>query len=587
MKRSLVGGTLSCPRCGCPYSKAQDHCGLDGERLQEFETDPLIGRSVDRYKILDRIGDGAMARVYRAEHVFLKQPCAVKILFGEIGANPTSAERFRREARAAGEIRQKNVVQVLDFGTSSEGLTFLAMELAEGMTLREALHRVGTFEPERARDVAKKIASGLGAAHDLGFVHRDLKPANIMLVEEASGEEVAKILDFGLVRSMDDGDATELTRAGHVFGTPAYMAPEQITDAKVGPSADLYALGIITYEIIAGVPPFSGTARQQLGHHLATKPPPLPDCGELAMVVDKLLAKEPENRYVSAYELCDALDRANLGRAPVFKTKTKKRKKRSSQPPIAREPHPWRTIAATLATGMLVVGATAFLARSNTSKPQATKVMRPTGGAAALPAKPRPTYDVITTAAPNRLSQAELHVPEAIPEAAPDPKPEPVKLPPKPAPRSKPIVVEKARPPVKAQPPLRVTKPKRRVVQPPVRDLFEEAERTAAKNRSPAPMAAATTTKPSPAVTPPPPAEAPPTEAPTPSKAELTRRLNDMLSQLRSAPSQTTGSFKALEARWIELQDAARRASLPDQRKQLAAEIGALERAVARWLYNH
>ena len=303
---------LSCPRCGVPYASPVEFCGLDGARLVEAEVDPLIGRTVDRYRIQRGIGDGAMARVYRAEHTYLKHSVALKVLFGEIGGNRHSAERFEREAQAAARIHHENVVSVVDFGVSQEGLTFLAMELLDGPTLAKELKR-GPLPQERVIAIARDLAAGLAAAHELGYIHRDLKPGNVMLVERG-GKDVAKILDFGLVRSFEDRESTRLTQTGQLFGTPTYMAPEQIGQGDVGPAADLYALGVIMYEMLSGKPPFTGPLSQVLARHLSVPPEPLPPMDGLEALVAKLMEKEPHLRFPNALSVLAALDRITAHR---------------------------------------------------------------------------------------------------------------------------------------------------------------------------------------------------------------------------------------------------------------------------------
>lgn len=308
---------LACPRCGSTYVRDVVFCGLDGERLEAVDQDPLIGKTIDRYQIEDIIGDGGMARVYRARHVHLGQPCALKILYGDMAGDRTLAERFRREAQSSAQIRHPNVVQVTDFGASAEGLTFMAMELLEGTTLADRLKEERVLAPVRIADIARQIALGLSAAHAQGFVHRDLKPKNVMLVPEP-GMELVKILDFGLVRPLDEGDE-RLTAQGQVFGTPPYMSPEQISGGPIDPRTDLYALGAIIYELIAGHPPFQGAMADVFRKHLSVAPPPLTEksgLGELAMV---LLAKSPDARpgtAIAVVELIDSLQVTHISGTP-------------------------------------------------------------------------------------------------------------------------------------------------------------------------------------------------------------------------------------------------------------------------------
>jgi serine/threonine-protein kinase len=300
-----------------------ERCGLDGEKLVECADDPLIGRDVDRYHVLEQLGHGAMARVYRAKHKFLGTESALKILLGQIAIDRTLAERFRREAQAVSRIKHKNVVAVTDFGVTDFGVTFLAMELLRGKSLAKLLKEEGSLAPRRAARIARQIALGLTAAAKLGFVHRDLKPGNVMMVEE-DGEELAKVLDFGLVRLDDNDDVTKLTRSGQVFGTPAYMAPEQIEGVEVGPKADLYALGVMLYEMLTGAPPFVGNLQLVLALHLTEVPRPIPEHGALGEVAIHLLAKRPSERPSDADEVARCLEplekKASERRAPKSKT---------------------------------------------------------------------------------------------------------------------------------------------------------------------------------------------------------------------------------------------------------------------------
>src|SRR5687768_15852816 len=184
----------SCPTCFVPYAEQVEFCGLDGTKLIFGETDLLIGKSLERYRILDIVGDGGMARVYRARHETLDREYALKVLYGEVASNKTLAERFRREAKTMSKISHPNVVSVSDYGTTPAGLTFLSMELIAGETLRTLIKRLGCLSPSRAAEIARQIARGLGAAHQLGYVHRDLKPSNVMLLQKEEGEQV-KLLD--------------------------------------------------------------------------------------------------------------------------------------------------------------------------------------------------------------------------------------------------------------------------------------------------------------------------------------------------------------------------------------------------------
>jgi serine/threonine-protein kinase len=311
---------LACPRCGSSYSKDQEFCGIDGERIRELDVDPMIGRTIDRYKITGPLGDGGMARVYRARQIYLEQDFAMKLLLGDFASDKNLARRFQREAQAASKIKHPNVVTTIDFGITPEGLIFMAMELLEGKTLTEAIRAEGAMPPARAAYLVRQIAAGLSAAHALGFVHRDLKPKNVMLVGPER-QETAKILDFGLVQvTQDPGlvtDATNLTRQGQVFGTPAYMSPEQCAGGVVGPEADIYGLGVILYQLLSGIVPFSGTSAQIAMHHLGTPPPPLSDYDGLGPLAMRMLSKKPADRPSSTEEVIEALDGKILADYPL------------------------------------------------------------------------------------------------------------------------------------------------------------------------------------------------------------------------------------------------------------------------------
>jgi serine/threonine-protein kinase len=309
---------LVCPKCGSTYTRSIEFCGLDGERLIESSSDPLIGRAIDRYQIVDAIGSGGMARVYRARHVYLEQDFAIKVLHGQIAADKSFAARFHREAKTLGKIKHRNVVAVSDFGATREGLLFLVMELLDGPSLTQVIRLESPFPPGRAAAIARQICLGLTAAHSKGFVHRDLKPANIILTKE-DGSDVPKILDFGLVRLLEAEDTNNpaLTAHGQLFGTPSYMSPEQVSGEEVDSRADLYSLGVIFYQMLTGSTPFSGDVAELIRAHVSIPPPrPILEYGGLTPIMMRLLEKEKEDRIQSASDVIDAIDRLGLTAAP-------------------------------------------------------------------------------------------------------------------------------------------------------------------------------------------------------------------------------------------------------------------------------
>ena len=282
-------------------------CGLDGTRLRDQDEDPLVGQTIDRYEVQARIGAGAIGCVYRARHTRLGSEFALKVLFGETASDEQSAARFAREAKAASQLAHPNIVSVVDYGRSAEGVGYIAMELVRGPTLAQLIAAEGPIEPTRAARLLRQLASALIEAHARGLVHRDLKPGNIMVEQREDGENL-KVLDFGLVAFAEGEDSRgKLTATGLTVGTPVYMAPEQAHSSQVGPSADLYAIGAIAYEMLSGRPPFTGKAKQVLVQKMSTPAPPLPGTSSLELLIMALLQIAPTDRPADARSVVDAL----------------------------------------------------------------------------------------------------------------------------------------------------------------------------------------------------------------------------------------------------------------------------------------
>ncbi|HEY8146752.1 MAG TPA: serine/threonine-protein kinase, partial [Kofleriaceae bacterium] len=237
-------------------------------------SDPLIGAIVaSRYRIEESIGAGQMARVYRARHLRLSRCFAVKVLSGANATDPLMRLRFAQEADIASSLDHPNVVSVVDFGRSEGGELYLVMDLIEGESLAQLIAREGPFAPPRAIALTRALARGLGHAHERGLVHRDFKPDNVVLERTASGELLPRILDFGLaIRADPDDGEPRLTEQGFVVGTPLYLAPEQACAEPVDSRADLYALGVVLYEMLAGRPPFDGNAVEVARRKLVEPP---------------------------------------------------------------------------------------------------------------------------------------------------------------------------------------------------------------------------------------------------------------------------------------------------------------------------
>lgn len=229
-----------CPQCGTEYETGDRFCPKDGSSLRpKAAGDPLIGRVIaERYLILARIGEGGMGRVYLAEHVKMTRQCAVKVMNPSLVTDTESLQRFAREASNAARILHPNVAAVFDYG-EAEKIVYLVMEYVDGESLSTVIARDGALDPRRAIDIARQVADGLSAAHELGIVHRDLKPDNVILTHTRGGKEIAKVVDFGIAKAIAEAPQDALTRSGLVIGTPEYMSPEQLLGDPVDERADI------------------------------------------------------------------------------------------------------------------------------------------------------------------------------------------------------------------------------------------------------------------------------------------------------------------------------------------------------------
>jgi eukaryotic-like serine/threonine-protein kinase len=310
----------ACPQCHIRYATDAVHCFLDGAELAAV-LDPLVGKTIAGcYVIEDLLGEGGMSTVYRARHKLVDRPCAVKVMNPVLATDAKVRERFRREARSTQTIAHPNVIEIFDQGEMEDGIPYIVMELLAGSTLA-ALVEAGAMPPVRALPIMIQIARGIARAHDLGVVHRDLKPDNIFIVARDDGRDLVKILDFGIARSRAD---TRLTNAGELFGTPQYMAPERITSGEAGPSVDLYALGIIFFEMVTGQLPFNANdpATFLIRHMKDPAPAPRSLDGRVPERLDalilQLLEKDPRARPVDAHRVeHDLVEIARAVRVPV------------------------------------------------------------------------------------------------------------------------------------------------------------------------------------------------------------------------------------------------------------------------------
>ena len=450
---------MNCPTCRAENEASASACASCGASL-EVPTAVLI--SVDfkpgalfhgRYEILGPLGRGGMGMVYKAHDRTLDEVVAIKVLRPDFAQDPRMAERFKSEIKLARKIHHRNVCAIHDYG-EDRGLLYISMEFIEGIDFKKTLRETGPLPTEKAYDVAIQVAEGLQAVHEAGVIHRDLKTPNIML--DSAG--VARLMDFGVAKRSGDGSGA--TATGQILGTPEYMSPEQAQGKKVDFRSDIYALGIVTYEIFTGRVPFHGeTPISTILKHLHD-PPPLegPQANgipqDLKPVIRRMLAKEAVDRYPTASDCAEALRSArspsrrqqplatHVLEAPTLPGRALGR---SSAWPL------WGGLAvvATLAVGAAV----AYLRPTPT--PEATPQPSPT-----MTMRPHPVDEPLVAAVGSTPSPAAMPL-QAAPATAspPTPRPSPPATP-RPTPAPTPRVEARPVPsPVAVAPPVTVPTP--------------------------------------------------------------------------------------------------------------------------------
>lgn len=304
-----------------------------GTAPAEEAPEALVGQTIrGRYRVEALLGTGGMGTVYRVMHTGIDKRMALKVLSKRMMQNPSIVARFEREAKAAANFGHPHVAAATDYGRTDDGRFYLVMEYVEGKELREAMDEAnGPMPPVRAFFIARQIASALSRAHKLGVVHRDLKPANIMLMRHDGQDDFVKVLDFGLAlisRHLNSSEGEEqdaktvpkITQVGEVFGTPSYMAPEQAVSAATDTRTDLYALGILLYEMLTGLRPFVGKNPVAIiQQQFVSPPPPMSDRwpglkvpADIEALVMRLLAKQPEDRFQTPEDLIAAIDQIGV-----------------------------------------------------------------------------------------------------------------------------------------------------------------------------------------------------------------------------------------------------------------------------------
>ena len=327
---------IRCKHCGLPHEADRVTCPVTGKEIREGQRraprspasaeqpipddSPSVARFYGRlvenkYRIDELVGRGGMGVVYRAEHVHIGKPVAIKVLTKGHAPGSPALRRFMREARAAGSIGHPNIVEVFDLGHLEDGTPYIVMELLTGETLAERLKITGALPVPHVVRIAKEILGALAAAHRKGIIHRDMKPENVFLVRrEAEQRETAKILDFGISKNLISADTLSLTSTGAVVGTPYYLSPEQARGERdIDHRVDIWSLGVLLYEAVTGVVPFNADNYNALMikilHDRPTPPsafrPMIP--AAIEAVILKALAHQPAQRWASADEMHEAL----------------------------------------------------------------------------------------------------------------------------------------------------------------------------------------------------------------------------------------------------------------------------------------
>lgn len=278
-------------------------------RREAFEA-----RQLGRYRLTKRIGAGGMGEVYLAEHQLMKRPCVVKLIRPDKAGDPRALARFQREVRATAKLSHWNTVEIFDYGSTEDDTFYYVMEYLPGLSLAELVERFGPLPPERAVHLLRQVCDALGEAHAAGLIHRDIKPGNIFAAQRGGVFDVAKLLDFGLVKPMADQVPIHLTAEGSITGSPLFMSPEQaVGEEEPDARCDIYSLGAVGYYLLTGRPPFQGdkAIKVVIAHVNQPLVPPSqhrPDVTEdLERVIVKCMAKAPADRYPSAAALAEAL----------------------------------------------------------------------------------------------------------------------------------------------------------------------------------------------------------------------------------------------------------------------------------------
>jgi serine/threonine-protein kinase len=368
----------------------------------------LVGRLFgDRYEVKELVGQGGMGWVFQATHLVMQQTVALKVMRRDVARDMTAVKRFSKEARDCSRLLHHNTIKVYDFGVSDDGYPYIVMEYLAGRSLSQVLRAEGALDPQRVVRIARQVCASLDEAHDAGLVHRDLKPANVILIRVHNDPDYVKVLDFGIAKTIMGESSETLTQSGMVIGTPKYLSPEQAKAEPIDRRSDLYALGIILYEMLTGAVPFDGpSAGALLVKHIHEVPPEVPaevagrpiPAGLRALVAD-LLAKDPEQRPATAADVAVRLEGALSGVAQSVGAPPA----RPAAAPVVPQGEVPESAAAPPGAAAGVVGASAIRPRpSPTTPPMGQPTTPPRAARTTPPAGPRTTRPGPRTAPPGR-----------------------------------------------------------------------------------------------------------------------------------------------------------------------------------------
>ncbi len=356
-----------CTTCGAEWPDDTKFCPSDGSPLRAADgQDSIVGGVLQSYHIIKKLGEGGMGAVYLGEHVKMGRKSAIKVMTQSLAQDPDAIARFNREAANAASINHLNVCAIYDFGETTDGTIFLAMEFIEGEALTDLIKREGPLDLKRASTILRQTGDALQAAHELGIVHRDLKPDNIMIAKARDGSDLVKVVDFGIAKAMGGEEGQNVTRTGLVVGTPEYMSPEQLSGDKLDGRSDVYSLALVFFRMITGVLPFEADSAQEIMiKRLTDDPTRLNDAlpggnfpERLQQVLDKAMERMPSDRYASADEFARKAAEA-IAQAPI-----------SISPPVDTQ-----EATQLLGTSAEDAGATEQLKKTRLSQPKATIAM--------------------------------------------------------------------------------------------------------------------------------------------------------------------------------------------------------------------